>query len=186
MSDATHNRYLELAREVVEMYPSPTTILKTDCWNEATDFGPFPDATYYIDVNAERVAEARRRYPNSRFDVADIRTVTLPDASLDVILDFSTLDHIPDPATALDNYLRMLRPRGRLLLMVWLADGPTAALEQGTDGDRQYWFSATEFFGHVQSRFSVERFINFPETHNADWIPNRNENRWLQGFIACK
>jgi SAM-dependent methyltransferase len=47
---------------------------------------------------------------------------TLPDASLDVVLCVSVLEHLDDPETTLAEFRRLLAPRGRCLLNVptWL------------------------------------------------------------------
>jgi SAM-dependent methyltransferase len=44
-----------------------------------------------------------------RFSVGDAQTLQLPDASVDTILSFETLEHLPDPGKALGEYFRVCR-----------------------------------------------------------------------------
>lgn len=46
-----------------------------------------------------------------RFSIADAQALLLPDASVDTILSFETLEHLPDPAKALREYFRVCRQR---------------------------------------------------------------------------
>jgi SAM-dependent methyltransferase len=43
------------------------------------------------------------------FEVSDAQTLQLPDASVDTVLSFETLEHLPDPARALSEYFRVCR-----------------------------------------------------------------------------
>ena len=46
-----------------------------------------------------------------------LRPGLFPAQSFDVIALFQTFDHIPDPAAALDEFHRLLRPNGRVLFL---------------------------------------------------------------------
>jgi SAM-dependent methyltransferase len=48
--------------------------------------------------------------------VSDIRCIPAPDASFDAILCTEVLEHVPEPAAALKEMARLLRPGGRLIL----------------------------------------------------------------------
>jgi len=53
----------------------------------------------------------------SRIDiVSDILDIPEPDASFDVVLCTEVLEHLPDPARALDEMARLLRPGGMLIV----------------------------------------------------------------------
>jgi len=53
---------------------------------------------------------------NLRFEVGDIQAIAHADASFDVAVSCETVEHVPDPARAVRELARVLRPGGRLLL----------------------------------------------------------------------
>jgi SAM-dependent methyltransferase len=70
-----------------------------------------------IDVSAGLLAVARRRLPGASFALASVETLPYPDACFDaVVCCGSTLSFVDDPARALTEMGRVLRPGGRLLL----------------------------------------------------------------------
>lgn len=48
--------------------------------------------------------------------VADIQAIDAPDASFDTVVSCETIEHVPDPALAVRELARVLRPGGRLFL----------------------------------------------------------------------
>jgi MPBQ/MSBQ methyltransferase len=70
-----------------------------------------------IDVSAGLLAVARRRLPGAALALASVETLPYPDASFDAIVCCgSTLSFVDEPARALAELGRVLRPGGRLLL----------------------------------------------------------------------
>ena len=67
-----------------------------------------------IDLSDASIAHARRRYsaPNLRFEQADCLALPLPDASVDVVVSFETLEHLSDHDGLMQEFLRVLRPDG--------------------------------------------------------------------------
>jgi SAM-dependent methyltransferase len=102
-------------------------VLKTDLFEDA--YGDdwifhdlFPDMRLGmgIDINAETVSAAVRRSagPFEGF-ACDVRRVALPDASVDVVVSTSTLDHLEskrDIADSLDELSRVVRPEGIVIV----------------------------------------------------------------------
>jgi SAM-dependent methyltransferase len=77
-----------------------------------------------VDLSGGMVAAAQQRAathtpPNTRFERMDAEQLDLPDASFDVVLCALGLMYLPDPAQALREMRRVLRPGGRLVLAVW-------------------------------------------------------------------
>lgn len=75
-----------------------------------------------IDRSASVLARAealatRRRLTNITFKRGELERVPLRDESADVVLLSQALHHAPDPAKALGEAVRILRPGGRLLLL---------------------------------------------------------------------
>jgi len=188
VSDATHEKYLELAAGVVARLKPGSIVLKTDCWNEAVGHGPFDCAheTVYLEINPGRLAEARQRFPQHDFVYGDIRQIPFVPQYFDAVIDLSTNDHVPDPDRAMAEYHRVLKPDGLLLLVTWFADIAVESMELAEPSDRQYWFQPDDFLAGLKKYFIVEQIVEFPEMYNPEWLRDRPGNRWLQGFICRK
>jgi ubiquinone/menaquinone biosynthesis C-methylase UbiE len=77
-----------------------------------------------VDLSGRMVEAAQQRaaahtQTNTRFERMDAERLELPDASFDVVLCALGLMYLPDPAQALREMRRVLRPGGRLVLAVW-------------------------------------------------------------------
>lgn len=71
-----------------------------------------------VDLSEEAVAHARGRYarPNLRFEPGSITALPLPDASIDVVVSFETIEHLSPQREMLAEFRRVLRPEGVLVL----------------------------------------------------------------------
>jgi ubiquinone/menaquinone biosynthesis C-methylase UbiE len=76
-----------------------------------------------LDFSVEAVELARRLVPNGRFQQGDAEALPFPEASFDAVLCGYGLMHVPKPAAAMREMLRVLRPGGRVALSVWDASG---------------------------------------------------------------
>jgi ubiquinone/menaquinone biosynthesis C-methylase UbiE len=77
------------------------------------------------------LAEARRKAAESglsiRFEEADGEQLPFPPASFDLVISRHVLWTLPHPEAAIDGWIRLLRPGGRLTLIDGQADGPPSA-----------------------------------------------------------
>jgi SAM-dependent methyltransferase len=72
----------------------------------------------------------------------DLQAIDLPDSSLDIVLTSHVLEHVPDTAKALKELFRVVRPGGRVFLMVPMPQGRTAPPTQPEyhgDNTLVYW-----------------------------------------------
>jgi SAM-dependent methyltransferase len=77
-----------------------------------------------VDLSAAMVDAARRRVAahgigNAVFEGMDAEALALPDASFDVVVCALGLMYMPDPRQALREMARVLRPGGRIAVVVW-------------------------------------------------------------------
>jgi ubiquinone/menaquinone biosynthesis C-methylase UbiE len=77
-----------------------------------------------VDISGQMIEEARARgarqsLPNVEWMRMDAESLALPDASFDVALCALGLMYVPDPLRAVRELRRVLRPGGRLGLVVW-------------------------------------------------------------------
>jgi SAM-dependent methyltransferase len=76
-----------------------------------------------LDFSAAAVKLAGELVPNARFQQGDAQALPFPAASFDAVLCGYGLMHLPEPAAALREMLRVLRPGGRAAVSVWDAGG---------------------------------------------------------------
>jgi SAM-dependent methyltransferase len=80
-----------------------------------------------VDLDAEAIAYARRRYPgpNVEFVEADLLELELPDASFDAVCSFETIEHVTDRERYLAQIRRVLRPGGVFIVSTPRVDRTT-------------------------------------------------------------
>jgi ubiquinone/menaquinone biosynthesis C-methylase UbiE len=69
-----------------------------------------------IDYDATTLREVRRSQPASRLVHADATRLPLQDASVDGVVSFETIEHVPDARALVLEIRRVLKPGGRLVL----------------------------------------------------------------------
>ena len=128
------------ARLVSEWLPSTPVrrILKTDAFDEATgELGrcliraTAGASLVTLDVSMRTLQQARRRHGALSPLAGSVRSLPLSDASFDLVVSTSTLDHLDsldEIAAALAELRRILRPGGRLVLTLDNAINPVVAL----------------------------------------------------------
>ncbi|HSF93719.1 MAG TPA: methyltransferase domain-containing protein [Thermohalobaculum sp.] len=77
-----------------------------------------------LDFAAQAVASARARIPEVEFVEGDAQALPYPDESFDAVVCGYGIIHVPDPAAALAEMRRVLRPGCRAAVSVWAAPAP--------------------------------------------------------------
>lgn len=112
-------------------------LLKTDLFDEAVGRGLYPELAASapevigVDVSAAVIHAASRRYPALETRLADVRALPFDEATFDVIVSNSTLDHFDSHAklsAAVRELARILRPGGRLMITLDNRMNPIVAL----------------------------------------------------------
>jgi SAM-dependent methyltransferase len=86
----------------------------------AAVLAPYCKSLTCVDLNARLVEAARARlarFANARAELADALTLPFAPQSFDSVLLFHTLTYATEPRRALEECARVLRPRGRLVLL---------------------------------------------------------------------
>ncbi len=93
--------------------------------------------------------------------VCDIVNIPEPDASFDVILCCEVFEHLPDALKALDEFARLLKPDGKLIITAPFASLVHFAPYHYVTGFSRYWYEY-----HLPLRnFKIQELIP-----NGDWF----------------
>ncbi|VVC82112.1 class I SAM-dependent methyltransferase [Sideroxydans sp. CL21] len=101
-------------------------------------------------------------WDTSRIDlVCDIINIPEPNASFDVILCSEVFEHLPDAIKALDEFARLLKPGGKLIITAPFASFVHFAPYHYATGYSRYWYEY-----HLPPRnFEIQELIP-----NGDWF----------------
>jgi ubiquinone/menaquinone biosynthesis C-methylase UbiE len=149
-----------LLRDIKRSYPTPTAILDYGC-GEGRYIGVlreyWPDAPIIgCDISEVGLQIAAQRYAGAQFVVMEDETVTLPDASVDLVTCIEVIEHVQSAARAAKEMARVLRPGGILLLttpcanrysLEWFINKLGGGLEPTPDGNGRF---ATDEPGHLR------------------------------------
>lgn len=177
--------YLEWSQKCAAEYALPV-VLKTDAYNEQWDHLPLPGgiagnlkgagAVHIVELNP-RIAECAMRLNASlTIHIGDIRELPFENGFFDVVLDLSTLDHVPprDTGRVLKEYRRVMRVGATLLLYVWCSEVPDTVDGGETlqeDGQRQYMLHYPVVRDALESLFEVEH--SEPALRDGDCVLHR-------------
>ncbi len=114
-----------------------------------------------VDIDPESIRHAASRYTgmNLSFVAGSATALPLPDASIDLVVSFETLEHLEEHEQFMREVVRVLRPGGRLMIsspnkLVYSDEGnfhnPFHARELYFDEFRdllQYWFPHCRLYG---------------------------------------
>jgi len=76
-----------------------------------------PNATIYnLEASANMIEQARKIYPNEIFKRTDLNIIDLEDNSIDYIMSPETLEHTPYPENLINEFYRVLKKDGKLIL----------------------------------------------------------------------
>jgi 2-polyprenyl-3-methyl-5-hydroxy-6-metoxy-1,4-benzoquinol methylase len=126
-----------------------------------------------VDISEAVCLHARSKYGlDARPGTAE--QIPLPDRSVDVIISFETIEHVPDPHRFLGECVRILVPGGKLVIST-----PNKRI-YGQNGKNPYHCSEMtpeEFACALNSRFHDPRFYT-QRPHSAAW--------WSPRTLACE
>ena len=145
-----------------------------------------------VDQSEPMLALAHEKLPDAVFRQGDLTALPLPDATVDAVVCALSLVHVPSVSAAMDEFARVLRPGGRLIvsdvhpflvLLGWqaqfpLADGGRGFLRLHCHLPSEYLYAA----GSAGLSFrTLEEPVLTPEsvvTPAADVVPDANRAAW--------
>ena len=92
--------------------------------------------------------------------ISDITAIPAPSASFDAILCSEVLEHVPEPTHALDEFARLLKPGGVLILTAPFGSNVHMAPYHYCSGFSKYWYE----HHLIQRGFHIQALIA-----NGDW-----------------
>ncbi len=142
-----------------------------------------------VDISYEAVGYAARRHnsANTRFIAGSATEIPLPDNSVDVVVSFETIEHIPEDEQVVSEFARVLVPGGMLLIST-PNDWPLEIAPFHTNV-----YDRASFQRLLELRFSILRLLNqnsgssFKYNHEqpAGITPTTDENeRLAECYIA--
>lgn len=144
--------YLKIAKK---LSGEGLVILKTDAFNEANGrpieggiAGNIKGEIHIIEIRPEYIGKAQLigGLKVSRQDIRDIKYDT---ETFDVVMDFSTIDHVRDWRLVLKEYNRVLKPGGTASIIYWAK--PALEYEGG-----QFYFPEGSFEKDFQKYFRLK------------------------------
>lgn len=136
--------------------------------------------TVGIDLSRSTCARARKRY-GEMFLAGDAHAIPFADGSIDVIVSFETIEHIGRPEAFLDECVRILAPKGLLILSTPNKEVHGESTEQNPFHCSE--MSEPEFLSLLSSRFRhTEQYTQMIRT--APWWSPRSltatHARWVR------
>jgi SAM-dependent methyltransferase len=121
-----------------------------------------------VDISPEACEHATRRYA-IKTEVGDALTIPLANASVDTIVSFETIEHVPKPEKFLDECVRVLAPGGQIIIStpnsgVYLKDAPKNPYHLKELNEK-------EFVSALAARFRNIRIYTQHPTFAAWWSP---------------
>lgn len=143
-----------------------------------------------IDLSVGMLEIAKERVPEGKFEVMDITDITYPDNSYDGIISNCSLFHVPSeelPKT-LESFARILKPNGKLLLILQEGLGETMVEEPYRKGVHIYmnYFSLEQIqnllreYGFEVNNVAREEAPNEFELGNGKLIVLSNNEKKLE------
>ncbi len=118
---------------------------------------------YGIDIESAAVAHARARYraPNLSYLEGSVTALPLPDAAVDLVVSFETIEHLAEQAAMLAEFRRVLAPGGVLLI-----SSPNQPVYSGDGG------GVNEFHVRELTRFELAALLD-PVFPQQSWYGQR-------------
>jgi ubiquinone/menaquinone biosynthesis C-methylase UbiE len=121
-----------------------------------------------VDIDVEIIKKASNNFEKIKAFYGDIRDLPFWDRHFDIILDFSTIDHIEDYKKAIDEYFRVLKNKGLMLIVSWFSDKKELQVGNKDEWGMQYYFDRKEFEKKLEEKFTILKKEPLEQTLNNE------------------
>lgn len=125
-----------------------------------------PEAVFACDLSEPMLEHLKKQYPYAKTMTADVRDITLPDNSIDVVFMNACYPNIVDKDGSLSNIGRMIKPHGRIVISHPLGKSFIDSLKESSP------FPLDDFPGQLEAEillrrygFEIEKFIDEPKLY---------------------
>lgn len=131
-----------------------------------------------VDIEAKTIAYAnqKHRVDSTSFICSSGDSLALPDRCVDIVTSFETIEHVPNDASLMEEFYRVLRADGKLIISTpnqWpLADTPHHVRE----------YDRRSFLNVLESRFDCREFYN--QNSGSDTPLNHGQRRAIVATTA--
>lgn len=192
------NNYNRWIYETVRPYVG-SSILDVGCSiGNITRFFLDRGKIFGIDVDQEAIGSINEEFgarPNFKafvLDIADEAALALEDQGFDTVVSFNVLEHVEDDAKALNHVMRILRPGGRLVLLVPAHQALFGSMDRADHHFRRY--SRAALTAKLEAAgFVIEKQFWFNLPGILPWWLNgrvlkkssasENEYSWFDRFV---
>jgi phosphatidylethanolamine/phosphatidyl-N-methylethanolamine N-methyltransferase len=118
---------------------------------------------YGVDISEPMLRKARSRVEDRRLDhveglaVMDAQHLVFPDNSFDVVVAQYVVTAVPDPEAALDEFARVLKPGGEIVLL------SRVGADAGMRRTLEHWFAPVAGRLGWRTEFAWERYANWAD-----------------------
>lgn len=146
-------------------------LLKVDLWNEGIEsqrdiLGQYQNHDkinlYGVDISDVVCSYAKLRLKSVNIIQGDIRNLPFKNSSFDILLDLSTLDHVPETQaiSTLREYERVLKKGAILVLIYWYCSFFVKVFKvkhiiKAREKTTQYYFSITLIKNNIKGRINI-------------------------------
>lgn len=109
-----HRNRRRTVRRMLQRYDAQAPMLDAGC-GTGLNLASMPDGSTGIDLNPRNLELIRQRLPRHRVVEGDIESMPFEDGAFATVVCTEVLEHVPYPATALEEIRRVLKPGGLLI-----------------------------------------------------------------------
>jgi SAM-dependent methyltransferase len=141
--EANPERYSDWLTELTQRLPSEANILELGCADGIPTARFLNQHFKYIgvDISPVQIELARANVPNTRFEVADMSTLTFPAAAFDAVIALYSIIHVPlmEQPALINAVYQWLIPNGYFLCIVGATEWTGMESDWIVPDTRMYW-----------------------------------------------
>ncbi len=141
--EANPERYSHWLTELTKLLPVDANILELGCADGIPTARFLSQHFDYlgIDISPVQIELARHNVPKARFEVADMATLTFPEAEFDAVIALYSIIHVPlaEQPALLNAVYQWLRPNGCFLCVAGANEWTGTEVDWVAPGTRMYW-----------------------------------------------